>query len=337
MNDDARDAVATVAALGAARATGVLDALLETADTPSDVAEHAGVDERTASVLVDVLADRGFFERVGDAYEPTNRALGLLTKTDLRSIGRLPHETDRFECYGALPDVLGGDDPIAAARDHRPDDFDRNRLGYEQATPTAVVNAAVSAAVRAAPAASNVLDVGGAPGQYATEFAARGRAVTLRDDPDAVDAARPLLAPREVALDPGPLAADLPATDLAFASDVTPRLDDDALDAVATAAHDALAREDHDRGDTADRAGALAGDDRPPVADRALVLVEHVRERSPRTPTRRLDALATGHPGDHRLEVTLRETLETAGFEAVELHAVPGIDRHAVVATPRRT
>ncbi|NHN41575.1 class I SAM-dependent methyltransferase [Halorubellus sp. JP-L1] len=326
MNDDARDAVATVAALGAARETGVLDALLESADTPREVAAHASVDERTASVLVDVLADRGLFERVGDAYEPTNRALGLLTKTDLRSIGRLPHETDRFECYGALPDAIASDDPVAAARDSRPDDFERNRLGYEQTTPDATVNAAVSAAIRAAPDAGSVLDVGGAPGRYATEFAARGHAVTLRDDPGAVDAARPLLAPRDVALDPGPLAADLPTADLAFASDLAPRLDDDALDAFATAAHDALTREATDGSTT-----------RPPVADRALVLVEHVRERSPRTPTRRLDALATGQTGDHRTGDTLREALQTAGFETVEIRAVPGIDRHAVVATPRRT
>jgi hypothetical protein len=320
MNDDARDALATVAALHTARETGVLDALLTDADTPTDVAAQTEVDERTASVLVDVLADRGFFDAVGDAYEPTNRALGLLTKTDLRSIGRTPHELDLFECYTTLPAVATETDAATAAR---PDDYDRNHLGALQATPDATVSAAVSAAIRATPHADRVLDLGGAPGAHATEFAARGTHVTLRDTPDRIDAARPLLAARDVTLDPGPLTSDLPNAGLVFAVDLTPRLDDPALADAFTAAHDALA-------------GADTPTDESPD-DRTLVLLEHIRGRSPRTPTHRLDALATGHPGDHRTEHTLRETLHEAGFDPVDVNAVPGLDAHAVVATPRRT
>jgi hypothetical protein len=321
MNDDARDAVATVAALRAARETGVLDALLDDADTPTEVAARTPVDARAASVLVDVLADRGFFEVVDGAYEPTNRALGLLTKTDLRSIGPIPHEVDRLDAYAALPGTLRSDDPVDAARDARGNDYDRNHLGARQATPQSAVNAAVSAAQRGAPAATRVLDVGGAPGTHATEFAARGAAVTLRDTPERVDAVRPLLARRDLELDAGALDADLPPADLAFATDLAPRLDDDALDAFGAAAHDALTRD----GDS------TAG------ADRALVLIEHLRDRSPRTPTRRLDALATGQHGDHRTERAVRNALQNAGFDPVEVHAVPGLDADAVVATPRRT
>jgi hypothetical protein len=339
MNDDARDAVATVAALRAARETGVLDALLDDADTPTEVAARTTVDARGASVLVDVLADRGFFEEVDGTYEPTNRALGLLTKTDLRSIGRVPHEMDRFDAYATLPETLASDDTVAAARDARADDYERNQLGYRQAIPQSAVNAAVSAAQRGAPAGTRVLDVGGAPGKHAIEFAARGATVTLRDTPERVDAVRPLLARRDVALDAGALDADLPRTDLAFASHLTPRLDDDALDAVATATHDALVR-DHEHADHSEYdADHSDADDpeRPPSTARALVLVEHIRDRSPRTPTRRLDALATGQPGDHRTERTLRDTLQTAGFHAVDVHAIPGLDAHAVVAAPRST
>ena len=325
MNDDARDAVATVAALRAARETGVLDALLDDADTPTEVAARTTVDARAASVLVDVLADRGFFEVVDGAYEPTNRALGLLTKTDLRSIGRVPHEVDRFDAYAALPETLASDDAVAAARDARGDDYDRNHLGFEQATPQSAANAAVSAAERAVPNAARVLDVGGAPGKHATEFAARGATVTLRDAPEHVDAVRPLLAHRDVALDAGALDADLPPADLAFAAHLTPHLDDDALGRFATAAHDALRHEQD------------ADDDRPPASERALVLVEHLRDRSPRTPTRRLDALATGQLGDHRTERALRDALQTAGFQRVDVHAIPGLDANAIVGTPRRT
>jgi hypothetical protein len=327
MNDDARDAVATVAALRAARETGVLDALLDDADTPTEVAARTPVDARAASVLVDVLTDRGFFEVVDGAYEPANRALGLLTKTDLRSIGPIPHEVDRLDAYAALPGTLRSDDPVDAARDARGDDYDRNHLGALQATPQSAVNAAVSAAQRGAPAATRVLDVGGAPGTHATEFAARGATVTLRDTPERVDAARPLLAPRDLTLDAGALDAHLPPADLAFATHLAPRLDDDALDAFGAAAYDALT---HDGTDVRDG-------DRTASADRALVLVEHLRDRSPRTPTRRLDALATGQPGDHRTERAIRDALQNAGFDHVEVHAVPGLDADAIVATPRRT
>jgi hypothetical protein len=324
MNDDARDALATVAALRAARETGALDALLDDADTPSDVAARTDLDARAAGVLVDVLADRGFFEPVDGAYEPTNRALGLLTKTDLRSIGTTPRDVDRFDAYAALPETLTDDDPVEAARDARSDDHERNRLGARQATDDAAVNAAVSAAQRTAPGATSVVDVGGSPGQHATEFAARGHDVTLRDTLDRVDAARPLLAPRDVELDPNALTDALPATDLVFATDLTPRLDDDALHAFAASAHDALAH-------------TTETEDSSHTRERALVLVEHLQDRSRRTPTRRLDALAIGHPGDHRAEAALRETLQTAGFEHVDVRAVPGLDAHAVAATPRRT
>ncbi|WP_227133331.1 class I SAM-dependent methyltransferase [Halorubellus salinus] len=324
MNDDARDALATVATLRAARETGALDALLDDADTPSDVAARTDLDARAASVLVDVLADRGFFDAVDGAYEPTNRALGLLTKTDLRSIGPTPREIDVFDAYAALPETLTDDDPVAAARDARSDDHERNRLGAHQATPDAAVSAAVSAAQRTAPTAATVVDVGGSPGQHATEFAARGHDVTLRDVPARIDAARPLLAPRDVELDPGALTDTLPATDLVFATDLTPRLDDPALEDFAGTAHDALVH--------------TAGTEHPPHApERALVLVEHLQDHSPRTPTHRLDALATGHPGDHRTEDALRTTLETAGFQRVDVHAIPGLDAHAVAATPRST
>jgi hypothetical protein len=328
MNDDARDAVATVAALRAARETGVLDALLDDADTPTEVAARTAVDARTASVLVDLLADRGFFEAVDGAYEPTNRALGLLTKTDLRSIGRVPREIDRFDAYAALPETLASDDVVVAAREARGDDHDRNRLGFEQATAQSAVNAAVSAAKREAPAATHVLDAGGAPGKHATEFAARGATVTLRDTPERVDAARPLLASRDLTLDAGALDADLPPADLAFAAHLTPRLDDDALGAFVAAAHDALR---HERDEDSD------SDDRPPAGERALVLVEHLRDRSQRTPTRRLDALATGQPSDHRTEHALCDALQTAGFQHVDVHAIPGLDADAIVATPRST
>lgn len=349
MTDHAHASVATLAALRAARRTGILDALLDTADTPRAVAAETGVDERTATVLVDVLADRGFFDRVDDAYEPTNHALGLLTKTDLRSIGRWPYQIDRFDAYADLPATIQDDD-----RDRSADTpaSRRNRLGYVQATPVSEIQAAVDAALATAPAEPAVLDVGGAPGPYATEFAARGHDVTLRDTPVAIAESRALLEPRAITLDPGALVGServhdepsesslddddgtgdrgpgtepgtaFPAADLVFASDITPRLPDDDLEGMLAAAHDALTK----------HPGRTNATGTP-----ALVLVEHVSGTSPTAPTRRLEALATGEPGDCRTDAALRTALETTGFDDVDVTALGEFDRHVLTATPRST
>jgi hypothetical protein len=349
MTDDAHAELATLAALHAARDTGVLDALLDSADTPTEIAAATGVDAHAAAVLVDVLTDRGHFERVDGAVEPTNRALGLLAKTDLRSIGRRPHEIDRFAAYAALPDRLDGD----AATSPAPID-DRNRLGYLQATPDADRSRAVDAATRVVPDPERVLDLGGAPGPYATEFAARGHAVVLRDRPARIDAARALLEPREIALDPGALAPSshpptegldreteavdrFPSVDLVFASDLTPRLDDDALDRATSAAHDALTRPPAAESDaTTDDTDEPTDEPSDEVVDgeRALVWIEHVRGHSPGASTRRFDALATGAPGEPRTEARLRDSLAGAGFPDVTVRSIDGLDRHVVVATP---
>ena len=201
--------------LRAARETGVLDALVSDADTPAEVAESAGVTERAARLTVDALCDMGLLERVNDVrksqsdfrspsesqsdsedgVEPTNRMLGFITKTDVRSIGRLPHELDRLDALLSLPETMeSGDPPLLNA------DWTRNRLGARAAEDDACVRAAVTAAVREQPDADDVLVLADGPGQHAVEFARRGFDVTLLDDPETVDAIDPLLEHERVSL-----------------------------------------------------------------------------------------------------------------------------------------
>jgi len=174
--------------LRAARETGVLDALVSSADTPAEVAETAGVTERAAELTVDALRAMGLLERVGDAVEPTNLMLGFITKTDVRSVGSLPHELDRVESLVALPETMRTGDPPEPRRDAT-----RNRLGARAAEDDASVRAAVTAAVRERPDADSVLVVADGPGQHAVEFARRGFDVTMLTDQRVVDAVRPLL------------------------------------------------------------------------------------------------------------------------------------------------
>lgn len=295
--------------LWAARRSGVLDALLQTAGTPEAVAREADVTERAARVVVGCLSDLGFVRRVDGEYEITNRALGFLAKRDVRSIGRLPHTLDLFDCWTALPETMATGDPPA-----RPDDWTRNRLGAHAATDDARVRGRVTAAVREAPAAERVLDVCGASGAYATEFAARGFETTLLDAPDVVDAVGRMLDHRDVRT----LTADVPAFqtetryELAFAADATTRFDAAENRALLESAFDAL-----EPGGT-------------------LVLVDTLRDGSPASVRARIRALGVGR-GDAYPEETYRRWLTDAGFADTTVRSVPGDERTAVVARrPRR-
>ncbi len=301
--------------LWAARESGVLEALATSAGTPAAVAREAGVTPRAASVTVAALADYGYLQRVGEEYELTNRALGFLTKRDLRSIGRVPHALDLFDLYGRLPETMAtGETP------DYPDDWLRDRLGAHAATDQARVRACVTAAVHAHPDATRVLDVAGGSGVYAREFAARGYDATLVESAAVVDVVAPLLDPAPVEVARGRLpdeeapaadddAVDLAATpgtvDLVFAVDFARRHSDAANRAFLSAARETLAH------------------------DGTVVLVDALRGRSG-DPGVGVEALATGRGGYHD-EPTVRAWFEDEGFESVAVTEVPGADRTAVV------
>lgn len=195
--------------LRAAREAGVLDALVSAADTPDEVAEQAGVTERAAERTVGALVDMGFLEWVDGAVQPTNRLLGFVTKTDVRSVGSLPRALDVADALVGLPAAMQSGDRASASVDNGT--ALRNRLGAAAARDDADVRAAVTAAVREHPGAASVLVVGDDAGQHAVEFARRGFDVALRHETAVVDALRPLLAPEPVELVPGPVTAAVDA------------------------------------------------------------------------------------------------------------------------------
>ena len=165
----------------------------------------------------------------------------------------------------------------------------------------------VTAAVRAAPNAERVLDVCGASGAYATEFAARGYETTLLDAPDAVDAVAPMLEHRDVRT----RAAEVPAFDaggygLVFAADATSRFDPDENRTLVESAFDAL-----------EPGGTLA-------------LVDVLRDGSAESVRARVRALGVGR-GDAYAEETYRTWLSDAGFADVTVRSVPGDERAVVV------
>lgn len=292
-----------VVLLWVARETGVLEGLLSTAGTPTEVAREADVAVRTARVLTRALAERGFFERVDATYEPTNRSLGFLTRRDVRSIGSLPHRVDLLERFHSVPSAEG-------SATERPDHWTPHRLGAVAATDEATVRATVTAAVRERPDADRVLDVGGSPGPYATEFARRGYDVTLCDRPETIAPARPLLArePIEV-VECAYLEAKLPPTDLAFVPLVSHRLGPGANRRLFEGLAEAVA------------------------PDGTAVVVDHLWGRSGQAASVALEAMATTDAGTVYEPDRYVEWATDEGFDEVAVRDVPGTDRQAVVAT----
>ncbi|WP_353634992.1 hypothetical protein ABSL23_05590 [Halobacterium sp. NMX12-1] len=294
--------------LRAARETGVLDALVSNAYTVDDVAREAGVTERAARVTVDALLDMGLLEEVEAGVEPTNRMLGFVTKTDVRSIGRLPHELDTVEALVALPETMRtGEVP------ERTGDWTRNRLGARAAEDDASVRAAVTAAVREHPGAEDVLVVADGPGQHAVEFARRGFDATLLDTQAVVDAVDPLLERERVDLVAGdPLEGVDGEFDVVFHAGVAREYGPDDNRRLLSAASDATA------------------------ADGLAIHVDAFRDGTPDAAVA-AELLATTEQGACYEEGAVGEWFADAGFADVRAGDVPGTDYRFVTGRRRAT
>ncbi|WP_255151430.1 hypothetical protein [Halorarius halobius] len=282
--------------LWAARETGALDALAASAGTPAALADETGLTVDAAEAFVAALAERGFLDRVGDEYEPTNRMLGFLTKTDVRSVGGLPAALDAVDAWTRLPETATGherDSPAHATR---------NALGAQWAAEDATVRATVTAAVRAAPDADSVVVLRDGPGRHAREFAARGLDATVVETPDRGAAVEPLLRASEVRLETGGYLDSIPQSDLAVAVDLT-------------------RRHTPEQNQRWMRAAAESTE--------AVVAVEPLRDRTPDADLLAVETLATGGAGVYDA-ATVRGWLEEVGFES-SVDPVPGTDRAAVV------
>ncbi|WP_435316893.1 methyltransferase domain-containing protein [Haloarchaeobius sp. TZWSO28] len=322
MSEQTETRTETLFLLWAARETGVLDALVADADTPAEVAAKTGITERAARLTVEALADEGFFAQVDGAYEPTNRALGFLAASDLRSVSRLPHELDVLDALRALPETMRRGEPPASGPDAA--DTTWNELGHVQATDAATVRACVTAAQHAisgTDATGRVLDLGGAPGTYAVEFATRGYDVTLLDTPERLAESESLLAHEPVetvageptALDSEDAGATLPAVDCVFVPMRTHEFDTETNRDLVQRAHDVLTEND---------SGGW------------LVVVDHLRDRSPRATATTVTELATGEGACYTSD-QYRAWFDGAGFRAVQVRDVPGTARQVVFGQAR--
>jgi hypothetical protein len=283
----------------AVRETGLLDAYLTEAGTPSEAAAEADVTEASARVAARILDEIGVLERVGEEYEPSNRALGLLTKRDVRSIGSLPHRLDVLDAFAELPETMATGVPPRLS-----EEWSVNAVGAREATPEQVRRACVTTAVRAAPAADTVLDICGGAGDFAAEFQTRGLAATIVDSAEIVERVEPLHESRNLRTFEGPL-DELPWTfDLAFWADGVCSMDAEEAKSTLVAAAASVA------------------------AEGTLVVIDRFDEAGEMEAAIR--GIATGEGGAHDTD-DVAEWLSDAGFSTVETESVPGADRTAVV------
>lgn len=294
---------AELALLWAARETGLLDALLTEVGTAAAAAARTGVTERAARVVVEALVELDVLRRVGDEVEPTNRALGLLATSDVRSIGSLPHALDLFDRYRTLPTVMRMGEPRTRSAAWR-----RHELGARAAVDGSTVRAVVDAVHAAHPDAMRALELSGGPGPYARELADRDLAVTLLDGSDVVEAVAPSLASSGVRLEAGSVVdLDADAFDIVYAVDLAWTLAREEATMLVSAASEAL------------------------TADGVFVLLEPLRDHSSAAVETAVRALATG-VGECYAEADVAGWCFEAGLDNVEVADVPGTPYQAVAA-----
>lgn len=297
--------------LWAARESGLLEAVTFHAGTPEGVAEEAGVTERAARITLEAMAERGYLKELDSGYETTNKALGFVSKTDVRSIGRIPHQLDCLDRWFDLPETMEtGDLPDNSKKD---DDRTANFVGAMDAVDEAAVRASVTEAVHRNPAAERVLDAGGGPGRFAKEFVRRGFDVTLFDQSEVIDIDRRFLEHEPIELVEGDVTEELPGGfDIVFCSRLAHGLGPEENQQLLANAADAL------------------------VPGGAVVLTDKVRGHADDAALFGAHMLAQTEHGDTYTEAQFADWFDAAGFEAFEIRDVPGTQLQALTGIAPR-
>jgi SAM-dependent methyltransferase len=168
--------------LWACRETGVIEELLGGATRTGELVEATGITERAAGIVLDALVDLGYAENAGGAYEPTDDLRVFDSDTDTLDRDVLPHRIDSLESYMRLPEMMRTNE----MPEHTEEGF-KNYVGAMASIEDRTVREIVTTAEHAHPRPGRVLDVGGGPGRFGTEFARRGADVTLVDRPGVLD------------------------------------------------------------------------------------------------------------------------------------------------------
>jgi SAM-dependent methyltransferase len=298
--------------LMAALKVGLIEALLETPQTPAAVAAEFDLDERATLRVTNVLVDAGYLEREGDRVIVAPDLRPLLDPASPAYAGaRLLHLHSLIVRWAQLPQVLSDGGP--ARSEHTPESLNAfigtMRVGArERARPLADRLAALF------PATQTALDVGGGPGTQALAFQEQGWQVTVLDFPEVIDLMGVELGRVGIATIKGDATKGIPARDfgLVFCGNLFHSMSPDECGTVVASAADAL------------KPGG------------ALAIFDFLRDTGLPSSLFAVNMLVATSGGDVYADTDYRRWCEAAGLRDFAVHEVPGQTQRLLTAVKPR-
>ena len=211
---------------------------LKTPKTAGGIARLISADPRAVEVLLDAVTAVGLLKKSGNKYRNTETAGNfLVTDSPLYQGDMLRHADNLWQSWSGLNEVVKTGLPNrSGGRDYS--SFIRAMHNNAVPRAKAVISAIDLKGVRRA------LDLGGGPGTYSMELAAKKIEVTLFDLPEAIAIAKEIVSERgfDIEFIPGDFHADAIGSgyDLVFISQIVHSLSIDESLALITKARDAL-------------------------------------------------------------------------------------------------
>ena len=176
--------------VGQAHRLGIFEELHKRADTSEGLAGRMGFDKRCTWVLLEALAEMSYLKKTGDVYSVPEDVLNRLVDRSSRE-----YEGDFWQFllylinpWRTLPYVLKHGKPDEKSyQDFSMQDFIR---GMDSPWKKIIAPEIVDRCLKHHPGARSVIDIGGAPGTVAREFAGRGFRTAVFDLPEAVEVTR---------------------------------------------------------------------------------------------------------------------------------------------------
>lgn len=289
--------------LWACRETGVIEELLNGPKTATEIADGAGITDRAATISLETLREMGYVTRSNGRYEPTAELDGFRPGTHVLDQGILPHRLDVLEDYMKLPQLMR----TGEAPEHTRAGL-RKYMGAMATIDETTIRQIVTVAEHAHPRPDRVLDVGGGPGGFSTEFQNRGAEVTTVDLPPVIDILGDHHESSGLDVLPGDARDTLPAGfDLVFSARMIPSFSPTDLQNYFENAFDAL------------------------VPGGTFMCTERVWDRS-ESARRFATHMLTVSETDHRYTAAQYESaLADAGFVDTQVEDVPGTDFQGII------
>jgi ubiquinone/menaquinone biosynthesis C-methylase UbiE/predicted transcriptional regulator len=299
--------------IGSALKTGIFSALIEEKDIDTLTCE-LNADKRAMYIVLEALCGMGCVEKKKDKYFIAERARHLFIKGGDEYVGGyLSHFMNKIKAWLELPLIIKGEKPGRK----KPENIGVF-MNAMASRPDAIVKKVVDECLKRKKDAWNVIDLGGGPGKYSRAFVKRGLKAVLFDMPETIDHVS-----REFRLSG---IKDLTLKKGDFSNhEFVKEFKEHSFDIVFMGNITHIYSEDDNR-KLLLRVGKL-------VKKGGIVAIEDfVRGRSPSASMFAVNMLASTESGGTWTEAQYREWLNGAGFSAIEVIDLDGIEKQLITA-----